>query len=116
MAKKMREEADKFEGQLVSVRKEDKSLKPFVIPLQKTGIKGQNMITINHVVLPGMKIYISMHCCSVLSIVWCHLSYHNTNASIYHYRCYIVTSLVVSAFALPVVSYVATSTTAVMQI
>jgi hypothetical protein len=49
----MREEADKFEGQVVTVRKEDKSLKPFVIPIQKMGIKGQTMITIHHVILPG---------------------------------------------------------------
>lgn len=53
VAKKMREEAEKFESQKVIVRKEDKTLKSFEIPLQKDGVKGRTMMKINYLQLPG---------------------------------------------------------------
>ena len=57
VAKKMREEAEKKEESIVTVRREDESLRPFTIPyaedVTQMGGSGSALMTIREIVLPG---------------------------------------------------------------
>ena len=54
MAKKLKEDAESLESGKINVRKEDKAIKPFIIPYQKYefGSIGLKLMTINSITLP----------------------------------------------------------------
>lgn len=53
VAKKMREDAEKMEDQIVEVRREDRSLRNFLFPMQKDECDGSTLMSLKGVIRPG---------------------------------------------------------------